>query len=118
MDIPFKIIGNNIKNIRVSKQISQEKLALNAGISTTNLRQIEKGVANPTIQTLSLLSNQLDVSLVDILYSNPEEMKEIETLYKLLQMLPQQQEAAIMNMIQTIINLLFKQNDNERTTLK
>lgn len=114
MDAQIKLIGDNIKTLRSLKQISQEKLALNAGISATNLRHIEKGVANPTLQTLLLLSNQLDVSIVDILYPDPEEMKEIKTLYDLLQTLPKSQATAVVHMIQTIINILKKYNENER----
>ena len=60
-------IGLNIKRMRKESRFSQEWLANEAGISPTYLRSIERGVANPTINILDKISNQLNVDILELL---------------------------------------------------
>ena len=53
-------IGDNIIEIRKSKNLTQEKLALESEISLSYLRLIEHGKANPTINELLKISNALN----------------------------------------------------------
>lgn len=59
----YKIIGENIVNLRKSKKISQYALAFECGIDAPNLRKIEKGKVNPTVKTLLKIATALDVSI-------------------------------------------------------
>ena len=59
----FDDIGNSIVQIRREKHWSQERLALECEISTSYLRRIEHGQANPTIRELQIIAHALGVEL-------------------------------------------------------
>lgn len=59
-------VGKRIQDIRKSKGLSQEKLALNAGIDRTYLAGIESGKRNATIVSLEKVVIALGVEMKDI----------------------------------------------------
>ncbi|WP_110945154.1 helix-turn-helix domain-containing protein [Paenibacillus phocaensis] len=61
-------IGENIRLLRNKRDLSQEQLALNAGVNTSYIGQIERGEKNPTIKTLEKISSALNIDLIDLLY--------------------------------------------------
>lgn len=56
-------IGNTLQSRRRARKISQEQLADIAGISPRTLRDIEKGVANPELETLMKICNVLGMEI-------------------------------------------------------
>lgn len=64
----LKIIGQNIKRIRLEKGLTQVDLVgkIRARIDTTNISRIEKGRTNATIHTLFKISQALEVPLSKI----------------------------------------------------
>ncbi len=64
-----ELIGQRIKYIRTQRGISQEDLAASAGIATTYVGQIERGMRNPTISVLENIADVLDVSIEEIVHS-------------------------------------------------
>lgn len=64
----LKIIGQNIKRIRLEKGLTQVDLVgrIEARIDTTNISRIEKGRTNATIHTLFKISQALEVPLSEI----------------------------------------------------
>ncbi|NVK53358.1 MAG: helix-turn-helix transcriptional regulator [Flavobacteriaceae bacterium] len=64
----LKIIGQNIKRIRLEKGLTQVDLVgkIEAQIDTTNISRIEKGRTNATIHTLFRISQALEVPLSEI----------------------------------------------------
>ena len=58
-------VGNRIRYLRKQRAISQEKLALIAGIDRTYLAGIESGKRNATIISLEKIINALGVSMKD-----------------------------------------------------
>jgi transcriptional regulator with XRE-family HTH domain len=63
-------IAVNLRSIRKSQNIAQEKLALEAGVDRTFVSKIERGVGNPSLEVLLRLSNRLGVSVADLLAEN------------------------------------------------
>ena len=57
--------GNRIKELRKARSLSQEMLALNAGITTTYLGLVERGKRNATIVTIESVCTALNVSLAE-----------------------------------------------------
>lgn len=57
----------NTKKYRLEKGLSQEALALEAGIDRTYASQIERGVANPSLKVLCQISEVLCVSLENLI---------------------------------------------------
>lgn len=56
-------VGNQITKFRNEKGYSMRKLAELGEITPSMLSQIERGLANPSIQTLKVLSNVLEVPI-------------------------------------------------------
>lgn len=57
-------IGEAIKNRRKELGITQPHLAELAGVSTNSLYKIERGQANPTLETLLQLAEVLGMELL------------------------------------------------------
>jgi transcriptional regulator with XRE-family HTH domain len=60
-------LGLNVVHWRKKKKMSQNDLAYKIGWDKPNLRKIEHGRGNPTIKTLLLLAEGLDISLQELL---------------------------------------------------
>lgn len=56
-------IGDHLREIRESKNISQEKLSINAGYYHTYVNKIEQGKYSPSLHTIWRLSRALNMSL-------------------------------------------------------
>lgn len=54
-------IGKKVQKYRKAKGLSSKELAKLAAITPSMLSQIERGLANPSIQTLKVLAKSLDV---------------------------------------------------------
>lgn len=59
-------VATRIKNLRRAKELSQEGLALRAGINPAYFGQVERGLKCPTIDTLYKISQALDTSLPEL----------------------------------------------------
>ncbi|WP_454747484.1 helix-turn-helix domain-containing protein [Ciceribacter selenitireducens] len=62
-----KSIGGNIRRLRVAEGLSQEKLALEAGIDRSYVGRIERGTENVTVSALETLALVLDVPVAELL---------------------------------------------------
>lgn len=58
-------VGKRIKYLRQEKRLSQEKLALKAGIDRTYLAGIESGKRNATITSLAKVVKALDITMAE-----------------------------------------------------
>lgn len=59
------VLALNLRTIRLSKGIAQERLALDAGVDRTVVSKIERAVTNPSLEVLLKLANHLDVEISD-----------------------------------------------------
>ena len=60
-------LSQNIKRLRKERGISQEKLALKAEIDRSYMSELERCLANPSIDALLRISNALDVTPSELL---------------------------------------------------
>lgn len=60
-------IGKNIRTLRLSKGLSQEKLGEVAGLHRTFIGAIERGERNISIVTLHKIASALDTSVADLI---------------------------------------------------
>jgi transcriptional regulator with XRE-family HTH domain len=58
------VLADNIRELRGRRQLSQEGLALEAGVDRTLVSKIERVVANPSLEVLSKLSAALNVPVI------------------------------------------------------
>ncbi|MBI4265992.1 MAG: helix-turn-helix transcriptional regulator [Acidobacteria bacterium] len=56
-----------MKQLRQARRLTQEQLAERAGLSYKFIGEVERGRGNPTLTTLSALSDALGVGLGDLL---------------------------------------------------
>jgi len=59
-------LGRRVRELRLTRGLSQEKLAFTAGVHRTYLGGIERGERNPTVKNLTLLARALGVSLTEL----------------------------------------------------
>ena len=57
------LVAWNLRRLRVSRGISQEQLAVDAGIDRTYVGGIERGKENPTVSILARLAAALEVRI-------------------------------------------------------
>ena len=55
-----------LKRLREERAITQEQLASDAGITSSALSRIERGLNNPRWTTLKRIAKALEISLVDL----------------------------------------------------
>lgn len=78
-------LGRRIRNLRRLRDLTQEELAEKASLSGKYLGEIERGVANATIDTIENLAEALEVELPDLFEISHEDdrrriLKEISNL--------------------------------------
>lgn len=64
--------GNRIKELRISRLMSQDDLAAIVGIDRTQISKIEKGRVNVTLETIEKLANALSVSVKELMSIEPD----------------------------------------------
>lgn len=61
-----KLVGWNVKRIRLAQSVSQERLAFDAGVDRSYLGGVERGIENPTVDILERLANTLNVPIREL----------------------------------------------------
>lgn len=54
--------GNHLKKLRLERKLTQEELADRAGVHSTYIGQIERGIRNPSLVNLHRLAKALRVN--------------------------------------------------------
>ncbi|NEU96947.1 helix-turn-helix domain-containing protein [Bradyrhizobium uaiense] len=62
-----RLVGENVKRIRLEKRLTQEEFCEISGFSQQYLSGLENGRRNPTIVTVYELAKALGVSHIDLL---------------------------------------------------
>lgn len=77
-------VAKRITQLRTAKEITVNRLANLAGLSQGFVRQIELGKQNPTVESLSLICEALNISLSDFFLETetPDRQKLLDKLNK------------------------------------
>jgi transcriptional regulator with XRE-family HTH domain len=65
-ELPDLSLAELLKRLREERGVTQEQLASDAGITSSALSRIERGLNNPRWTTLKRIAEALKVSLVDL----------------------------------------------------
>lgn len=102
-------IGENIKRIRVSKNLSQKEVITEAKLDAAQYSRIENGKTDPTFSTLEKIAKALGVSLSE-LFASTEELKEVNSHDKtimekvtLMESLTEEERKTIYNILDAFI---------------
>ena len=63
---PDFVLAELLKQLREDREITQEQLAFDAGMTASALSRIERGVNSPGWMTVRRLAEALDVSLAEL----------------------------------------------------
>lgn len=74
-------LGNRIRQLRNSADLSQEQLALKAGIAPSFLGEIERSVKKPSIDSIEKIANALEISLSELFNYNLDTLADSENIY-------------------------------------
>lgn len=67
--------GKNVQRIRLSKNLSQEKLGELSGLHRTYISGIERGIRNPTLTVIVKIAAALDIEPGHLLKGMPLDRK-------------------------------------------
>ena len=71
-----KKIGGKLTEIRLSQKLTQAQLAEKVNLSPESISRLERGVALPSLKTMELIANALNVKLKDFFDFDEERPKE------------------------------------------
>lgn len=102
-------IGKRIRGYRTRLKLSQEELAEKCKLHPTYIGQLERGEKNATIESVSKISEGLNVPL-STLFENIEQTALTEKTfageaYDLIQTLPNDSQEKILGIIQAILEI-------------
>lgn len=72
--------GERLRQLRIERGFTQEEIALRADITTSYYGQLERGTANPTINTLTKICDVMGVSIIDIFNESNTNLLGVDTL--------------------------------------
>lgn len=61
------VLAVNVRALRLELGWSQETLAEHAALDRTYVSQIERGIGNPSLETMARLASALQVNVADLL---------------------------------------------------
>ena len=59
------LVARNLRRLRVRRALSQENLAVDAGIDRTYVSRLERGLENPTVAVLERLAKALGTQIAE-----------------------------------------------------
>lgn len=103
------MLNENIKNLRKSKGLSQEELAVKLNVVRQTVSKWENGLSVPDSSMLISLANQLDTSVSALLGENVQEKSadDIKTISEKLEVINLQLARRSMARVKTIRWVLF-----------
>lgn len=66
-------LSSNLKALRSKRGLSQAALSVKANVFLDGISKLERGIGNPSLDTLSSLADALNVSLHDLLCKKPHD---------------------------------------------
>lgn len=116
-------LGLRIKEVRELNDLTQEQLAVNAGMSRNYISSIENGRYSPSIEVLGKIAKALDISLLHLLDNRVESMErraaeEQARLNSVFKNIPQNQLEVAEGLIIQAARLRVLLDDNWRDILE
>ena len=59
-------LGANVRELRVRRRLTQEALGERAGLSHKFVGEVERGVSNPSIESIAAIARALDTDIADL----------------------------------------------------
>lgn len=102
--------GDNLKKIRVEKNVSQQELADLIGTHSTHISRYERNLAAPSIDVVKKIAEALEVSTDTLIYGQQDEKaknnlkdNELLNMFTKLQSLSNKQQDTVKDLISAFI---------------
>jgi len=102
--------GDNLKKIRVEKNVSQQELADMINTHSTHISRYERNLAAPSIDVVKKIAEALDVSTDTLIYGTQDEKvknnlkdNELLNMFTKLQSLSNKQQDTVKDLISAFI---------------
>ena len=66
-----RLVGINVKRLRLGKGLTQEQYAVKSGLAQQYVSDLENGKKNPTLTTLHQIAEGLGVEVVELVQKPP-----------------------------------------------
>jgi len=109
-------IGENLKNIRTRRKLTQGQLAIESGISINQISRIERGGAKPELETIKKLTIALNCSSDELIFDEDDYLlsDELRIIFRAVEELPDERK----EMIQEFLEAMVMRNDMEKWVKK
>ena len=101
-DPPAYPVGERITFFREQKMITVNKLATDAGLSQSHLRDIELGKKMPSVETLYWICLALGISLKDFFDDGAKALLEDEPVMRRIYQMDERQRRTLLAFLETV----------------
>jgi transcriptional regulator with XRE-family HTH domain len=107
-------LGRRVARARRARGYTQEQLAECCGMTVKAISAIERGLVNVPLMTLARISQELDVTIAELVLGIDGGLpREVRSLERLLAGRPRQEQAAIARLLTAMFELVQARNGNE-----
>lgn len=97
-------VGARIRLLRQRQRRSQEQVAQTSRMATSFLRQVEKGLGNPSLESLVSIANALGVPLSDLMAA--EELDQFKLVDEKLRKIPASMRVLALKLFDDTLSLI------------
>lgn len=99
------LLGARVKEIRKTRQLSQERLAEKVGLEPKQISRIEGGKSSPSMDTLEAIARELQVEMKDLLdYQHLQKEVNIEDqAIQILRMMDDKTKRLAIRILRTLV---------------
>ena len=108
MNIFRKNFGATFRRIRKSKNLHQEEVAERAGLSISYISDVERGVANPKLDTIEALAKGVDVGAQELFNFTARMLTPDDVRQRIADSLASYDDKTIEAIYQKILNIVSK----------
>jgi len=100
----YKKLGNNIRNARLNLSITQEQLAEKINVSSVFISQIENSARKPSLETIYKISNELFVSMDDLVKQEEIKNRNVSELQLIMKNRTVEEVELVTSLVRTLFN--------------
>ncbi|MBI5360555.1 MAG: helix-turn-helix domain-containing protein [Planctomycetes bacterium] len=107
--------GGTVCALRKEQGMSQEELAFGAGLDVSTIGRIERGEISPALETLTVLSEALDVDVVTLLRAETDDGSEKAEARRIFELLLRKTDAQTLKMVSRFLQQLLEQTADKKS---
>ena len=98
--------GTTFRTIRKSKGMNQDEVAERAGLSTSYISDVERGAANPKLDTIEALARGIDVDVMNLFNFTKRNVPPEELKKRIIEYIQNEDDSSIESIYHKMMNIL------------